>query len=164
MHSKERRAELLNIKQVRSICVLVDLSFIEGHRELVQTLEKLLGSVDNVDIIVYSDTKTLPENFTGTRFNFLINKDLNLFRIPRKDVIAEWRDNSYDVLLVFNPGGQFPLYYLAAELDARLKIGMNELTNPNLIEFNIDVEKQSLDHFTDVAISYLNQINQNQSL
>ena len=164
IQAKKRSAELMNIKQVGNICLLVDHSFIENHRELDQAREKLSDFVENVDIIIYSNNKSLPQEYTGSRYNFLINKDLNFFKIPKKEVTGEWRGLGYDVLLVFNPGSQFPLHYLTAELKARLKIGMNELTNPNLIEFNINVKKQSLNHFIDVAISYLNQINKKQRL
>lgn len=160
----KRKAELLNIYQVESICVLVDLLSIKGHEELVQTEKFLKQYVPAVDIITYSNSKVLPEKFTGSKYYFLDNRDLNMFRIPKQDSIAEFLKKKYDVLLLYNPGRHLPLYYLSASINSRLKIGEKDHLKSQVIEFEMNIKKQQLFHFIETVVSYLEKINQNNGL
>lgn len=157
----KRKAELLNIYQTKRICVLVDLLSIKGHEELVQTEKLLKKYVKEVDIITYSNSKMLPEQFTGSKYYFLDNRDLNIFRLPKQASITEFLKKKYDVLLLFNPGRHLPLYYLSASINSRLKIGEQNHLKSQVIEFELTLKKQQLFHFIETTVSYLEKINQN---
>lgn len=160
----KKKAELLNIYQAERICVLVDLLSTKSHKELVHTEELLKQYVKEVDIITYSNSKMLPEEFTGSKYYFLDKRDLNIFRIPKQASITEFLKKKYDILLLFNPGHHLPLYYLSASINSRLKIGEQNHLKSQVIEFELNLKKQQLFHFIETVVSYLKKINQNNSL
>ncbi len=161
VRATKRQAKILNIKEVGSICVLVDLTGIDSHEELSRAEEMLSGCVDDVDIVIFTKSKEMSEDLIGRRFYVLNRRDLNFLNIPKKEGISQLAGKQYDVMLLFNPGEYFPLNYLAVTLQSKLKISMNDQLKLPFIEFNLHINEQRLNHFIQVALDYLNQINKN---
>lgn len=155
----ERSAHLLNIEQVDNICLLVDLEGVDGPEELRTAHEALLQGGKKVDLVCYFDNHELPLEFTGGAYHYLDKRDMNVLQIPKTGSIKNLLDNSYDLMLLYNPGGHFALYYLSAILDSKLRIGDNDHGKRSVIEFRLVVQKQQLQHFIQVAINYLKHIN-----
>ncbi|MCF8232221.1 MAG: hypothetical protein K9J27_08535 [Bacteroidales bacterium] len=155
---------LLPIDRIKSICLLVDLKGLKNHRELIEAEQKLKQYIPNIDIIAYHNGKDLPQDFTGMKYFFLDNRDISLVHIPKAKKISEFLEKTYDVVMLFNPGQEFPLNYLSAVFNSKLKIGLNSSINAHCIDFQLLMKNEQLSHFIDVALNYLKQINQNQVL
>ncbi|MCF8308208.1 MAG: hypothetical protein K9I68_04280 [Bacteroidales bacterium] len=155
---------LLPINRVKSICVLVDLQGLVSHKELMEAEQTLKQYIPHVDIISYYNGKELPRDFTGMKYFFLDNRDITLIQIPKEKQISDFLEKKYDVVMLFNPGQKFPLNYLSAVLNSKLKIGMNSSFNNHGVDFQLLIKDERLNHFIDVTLNYLKQINQNQDL
>lgn len=112
-----------------------------------------------VDLVCYFDNHELPLEFTGGAYHYLDKRDMNVLQIPKTGSIKNLLDNSYDLMLLYNPGGHFALYYLSAILASKFRIGDNDHGKRSVIEFRLVVQKQQLQHFIQVAINYLKHIN-----
>ena len=93
-------------------------------------------------------------------FSFFCRKDLDWLGFPREEVISEFCDTDFDILLCLDIEEKTPLSYLKIRTKAGFRAGAYAEKNVGLLDvmINLDDENSSLDDLVKQLMHYLENI------
>ena len=86
-------------------------------------------------------------------FDYFARKDLNWFGIPKSDVVKNFINNDYDILVDLTDGEHIPLNYVIKNSRAKFKVGKYSAELEEAYDLCIDVRR------SDTLEDYLKQVN-----
>jgi hypothetical protein len=110
-------------------------------------------------VLGYFAGKKIPEKFLFWQgMEFITQNDLNIFFIPKADVVDKFVAEPFDMLINCSIHPHFPVEYVAQTSVAKCKVGVLNDGNPNY-DLMIDIGKQpSIKYFLDNVKLYLSNL------
>lgn len=127
------------VKNVGLIFQADDLSMIKEAEELVSIWER---EGKQIQVLIYiPDTKKVPFE-TPNNWQVCTKKDFSSAGVPKTDLIQQFIQQPFDLLVDLNITGQVRLYTVSVLSKATFKIGADISVNKHL-PFSVDISRSS---------------------
>ena len=129
-----------------------------------EQVKDFLSYLSERDIKVYAlgfvKGKAVPEDFLMRKgFNFFSYKELSWMNTPKSDVIFEFMNQKFDILIDLNMNDHFAINYITSLSKASFKIGRQK-DDIQPYDLVINIQKHNkLDYFIDQIKHYINILN-----
>ncbi|MCK4662259.1 MAG: hypothetical protein KAT68_05300 [Bacteroidales bacterium] len=155
-----RNRQSFNLDTAKSIGIIFNISnekYYPQVKELVNTLSK-----KDIEILAlgYSPSKDVPDKYLfKQKIKFFSNKDLNWINFPISNIINQFINKDYDIMIDLSMEKFFPVDYIMAISNAKFKVGKFTEKN-NYCDFMIDIKKNdNIEYLSEQIIHYLSNIN-----
>lgn len=119
-----REKKFINFQNARTVGLLFDASDPDVYDLVKKYIKYLKEAKKKVKAIGYFNTKTLPSvEYVTVDYDFFTKKDLTWYGKPTHNLVKNFIQEEYDILINFSLEGSFPLQYIAAMSKAKFKIG-----------------------------------------
>jgi hypothetical protein len=115
-----RRRRPQTLRSARTIALLFDATVEKNRREWLEFARRLEKEGKTVQLLGYFSEKALPES---AGFDVFSAKELNWKGLPKSEKALSFAQGKPDLLLCYNPDEQRPLAWVAATIQAGMKIG-----------------------------------------
>nr|WP_075589997.1 hypothetical protein [Labilibacter marinus] len=128
-----------NLKQAKSVGLIFN-STIEKDRQTIKKIESDLKDLNiKVEVMGFSPLKPNGDTLIGdTNHHYIGIKDFNWFYKPKNELIAQYTNNSFDILIDLYQEEQFEHEYILKTSLAKFKVGCAHL-DKGLHDLMIDV-------------------------
>ena len=134
----------------------------EAQFEVVRKLLfKLKNTIPVVKALGYVDSDELSDfHIQPLDFSFYCHKDLDKLGFPHDEVIAEFCNADFDILLCFDIEEKIPLSYVKLRSKAGFKVGLYNEKNSDLLDvmISLDEENSSVEELVKQIMHYLENI------
>lgn len=163
----DEKMRFQNLQQSRSIVLLASCQNEHAFKELEKCEKTLLNFKNNIKIktLIFKN-KTFEKN---TSFDFgnrtvISNKELDWRGLPKKEILEDLTNNSFDLLFDLSEKSSEAHYYLVHSINPTMSVGRFSEKNKAHFDFMIQFEKPwNMPEFLNQAIHFLTQINQNKA-
>jgi len=156
-----RNRQAVSLDEARRVGILYDATS-ESHYEIIKKLVKdIRGLHKEVQALGYYDRRALPQTrFAKLGLDFFTRKEVSWYLRPSHQVVTNFINTEFDILINLNIEKCFPLKYISAKTQARFKIGRWDRRNAPICDLMIHVDKDmGLGKFVDQVMHYLKLIN-----
>lgn len=134
----------------------------EAQFEVVRKLLfKLKNTIPVVKALGYVDSDELSDfHIQPLDFSFYCHKDLDKLGFPHDEVIAEFCNADFDILLCFDIEEKIPLSYVKLRSKAGFKVGLYNEKNSDLLDvmISLDEENSSVEELVKQIMHYWENI------
>jgi hypothetical protein len=161
-HRKEHRnPRLVPFEEAKSIGILYD-STEEKDFDLVRKYVKEIRETHHKEVLAlgYFDRKELPPmRFSKLGLDFFTQSDLNWLFKPVANVVRNFMNREFDILIDLHTGDNIPFRYIVAGSKARFKIGQYDKSYAYLYDFMLSgSERLSFPQYIEQVKHYLNAL------
>jgi hypothetical protein len=149
--------------QARTIGILYDATSERHYEAVKQVVKDIRSQHKEVQALGYYNRRQLPRNrFAKLGLDFFTRKSVNWYMKPGNQIITNFINTEFDILINLNIEKCFPLKYISAKTHARFKIGRYDRRNAPICDMMIQVEDGlPVAEFLGQVLHYLNLINHN---
>jgi hypothetical protein len=149
------RRTTVTYESAQTIGILFDATEL-NHRETVAQFSKELKARNKkVKLIGFFDNKQEVSNFPFKAFN---KNDIDWLMRPKGQIVENFMNNTFDLLIGIYEGNNLPLEYIAALSKAHLRVGPYT-DNTYCYDLMIDTDKRNLKNYIKQVEFYLNKMN-----
>lgn len=156
-----RASRLIPFEEAKSIGILYD-STEEKDFDLVRKYVKEIRETHHKEVLAlgYYDRKELPPmRFSKLGLDFFTQKDLNWLFKPVANVVRNFMNREFDILIDLHTGDNLPFRHIVAGSGARFKIGQYDKAYSYLYDFMLSgSERLSFPQYIDQVKHYLNAL------
>ncbi len=153
-----RACGLASAEKIGILHEATDEAQFEVARKLLFDLQKripfvkALGFVDNKELSNF--------HLQPLDFSFFCNKELNWLGFPQEDVVAEFCNTDFDILICLDMEDKTPLNYIKLKSKAGFKVGLYNENNADLLDVmvSLDEENSNISELVKQIIHYLEAI------
>lgn len=156
---KNRKVELKNFLQVKSVQILMEINDSSDWDNLVRIVQDYSSKGIKTSVVSYFPVKQLPEDVLKYGYQVFLASDMNWLKMPKKAAIDLFNEHVSDILIVYNPKHSFFVDYLSANATHPFKIGIQSDYDSGL-DWTFSVRTKGILHYFDIVNNYLTQINQ----
>ena len=130
----------------------------EITRKLLFVLQKQISFVKSLGFV---DSKELSDfHLQPLDFSFFCKNDLDWLGFPKDDIVAEFCNTDFDILICLDMEDKIPLNYVKIKSKAGFKVGFYSETNSDLLDvmINLDEENLSIEELVKQILHYLEDI------
>jgi hypothetical protein len=156
----KRTCQVHNFKTCRKTAILFEASRTEDF-DAVREFMKFLTSLSiDTELIGFVNADDVQGNLLfRDKCHFFCNKDLNLFYIPKTDIVRGFLKDKYDILFDLTLNDSFPLRYLATLSLSDFKVGRYQ-DDDNKLDLMIDIRKEpDIGYLIDQIKNYVSRLN-----
>jgi hypothetical protein len=161
-HKDQRQnRQAVSLREAGTIGILYDATH-ERNYEVIRKLVKDIRALHKeVLALGYYNRRALPQNrFAKLGLDFFTRKSVGWTLKPSNQVVTNFINTEFDILINLNIEKCFPLKYISAKTQARFKIGRWDRRNAPICDLMIHTEEGlSLGQFVEQVMHYLNLIN-----
>ncbi len=151
------RVQNMNFDKAKRIGILFDASLSANCVFMNEYRQTLIERGKEVAILGYFDDKQVHNNVIFKYFN---KKDLNWYMHPDSDVVREFTNQRFDILISLHLNASPPLEYVSAVSQAHMRVGRHRENSDYAYDFMIDINNDyDLKGFADQIEYYLKIIN-----
>ncbi|MBN1990772.1 MAG: hypothetical protein JW783_15320 [Bacteroidales bacterium] len=155
-----RRKLVYNLDTARRVGIVLPLVSQSDFDIAIKFSDYLRSKNLEICILGYFPGKELPQHFImrqGT--NIFTAKELNWYDKPKSEVVDEFANTDFDILIDLSLEHYFPLRWVISTSKAKFKVGCLDYEgNPNDLILSIDKTK-GITHLVEQAKHYLSVIN-----
>jgi hypothetical protein len=124
LRNRKRKKGIFNFETSKNIGVVFKTDT-QSDFELVKRFLQFLSDQDNkVVALCYVDSKKVPDYYLLRKgFNFFSRAELSYFFLPKNQVILDFVEKPFDILIDLSTDCNFPLYFISNLSIAKFKIG-----------------------------------------
>lgn len=143
LRNRERKKGIFNFTTSKNIGVVFKTDT-QSDFELVKRFLQFLSDQDNkVVALCFVDSKKVPDYYLLRKgFNFFSRAELSFFFLPKSQVILDFVERPFDMLIDLSIDSNFPLFYISNLSKARFKIGKQK-KQQNQFDVMIDISKNN---------------------
>ena len=145
-NSAKVKKQFIGWEKVQSAAVIVESEHYAGVKNFIEQSGK------NIDVIIFHNDKT---SSTPDCFLSVNKKDLNLFDLPKPEVVQKMKRKTYDVLINTDFSNMAKMRSLTGIMPARCKLGPQNSSYSDFFDISI---KSSEEEFLKQALKYLMMI------
>ncbi len=137
-----RRKTVCNLIDAKNIGILYNATHLVSF-EIIKDLVKTLSSKNvNVSALGYVHSKMLIDHYLYRKgFDFFTRNELNWYYKPEGQVVDDFMQNPFDILIDLSLDDYYPIQYILASSVATFKVGRYTPDQQNL-DLMIDLEKE----------------------
>lgn len=138
----KRRKIVCNLKDAKNIGVLYNATHMVSF-EIIKDLVKSLSSKNvNVSALGYVHSKMLIDHYLYRKgFDFFTRNDLNWYYKPAGQVVDEFIQTPFDILIDLSLEDYYPIQYILASSVSTFKVG-RYTPDQQYLDLMIDLEKE----------------------
>jgi len=159
----ETNAIARNLYKAESVGIIYDATENEDFEKVKAFIEKLKTKINKLESLGFVNSTELSEHhLRPLEFQFYSKNDLDKFFKPKLEVINEFCNQKFDILIDFNIIEHLPNRFILAESQAMFKTGLYSETEPNYYDLMINIDKNSenlLEELIKQTEHYLKMIN-----
>ncbi len=143
LRNRKRSKNITNFENSQLIGVVFKTD-VQSDFEIVKKFLHFLTEQNNkIVALCYVDTKKVPDYYLLRKgFNFFSRNDLSFFFLPKSQVILDFIDKPFDMLIDLSTDNNFPLHFISNLSKSKFKIGRLNNNNDNLcFDVMIDTSK-----------------------
>ncbi len=153
-----RQNKPMNFQQADSIGILFDATHPTSRVFINEYRESLIAKDKRVSILGYFNDKKDHQNVIFKYFN---NKDLTWHWHPKSQVVREFTDKRFDILIGLHLVPCPPLEYVAALSQAHIRVGRYRPEREHCYDLMIDIaDDYDLKGFADQIEAFLKRVNE----
>lgn len=146
----------VTLASVKSVLILYDASNEEQTALVKKNMQLWQSRGVRVDVLGY--ISKVKKN-TSLPLNYISSKQVNWLQIPSENIIDEYANKPFDLLLNFFTKNLLPLEYIAAVSKATCRIGMYKPDKAYCADFMISLKNENdLEELIQQTEHYLTQI------
>jgi len=143
------------IDDAKKIGILFDASELEEKLAVLRFSKLLRSDGKSVKLLAFVDRSLKGENQPFPTFS---KKDLDWALLPKSNIVFEFMEKPFDLLLNFSQKEILPLEYIAATSNARFRVGMAS-QKTYCYDLMIDTSKErGVQAFIDQVVFYLKKM------
>lgn len=161
LRKNNRQVSVHNFKSAETIGIIFNSPDDESFTVVKNFLSFLADNNLKVIALGFVPDKKIPENLLLRKgINFFCKKDLNWYYKPKTEVVNQFINQNFDILIDLSLKEYFPLYYIGQLSNASFKIGrQSEQYQYQDLMINIG-KNHSIDYLIEQIKHYLTIINQ----
>ncbi len=161
VRTNTRKKLFKNLEQVKSAGILFERDSDQTAANM-QKLAKFLHEQDiDVHVLAYVNIKKPTEEFLQKKsLSLFYKKDLNWYKKPKIELIHNFINQRFDIMIKADFSAAFPLAYICASSKASLVAGPKDSLMENY-DFFIETSTRDQNEYHQQLIHYLSVINQN---
>lgn len=154
-----RQSSFLSFDEIKTISLIYqDKSIIDNNKwdELISICNKLIQYGKQVNLFIYSDAISFPEDIQKFKPIIISKKDLNWFYIPRKDLQNNILNKNNDIIIDFTEISKLSTLFILTISNSKMKIGKDDEKFRSYFDFLIEwKDKETVSEFLNNIIHYL---------
>ena len=153
--------QAVSLREASRIGILYDSTNEKSYEIIKKLVKDIRGLHKDVMALGYYNRRELPSTrYAKLGLDFFTNKSVSWYLKPSHQVVTNFINTEFDILININIEKCFPLKYISAKTRARFKIGKWDRRNAPICDMMIHTGEQvSLGKFVEQVMHYLNQIN-----
>ena len=157
-----REKGVVNLVDARSIGVLYNIHNEESYNQILSFLKTLKADQRTVIAMGFYNDKKLPTYLNQSVYNSIIYlKDLNWYLKPVNQYVTNFYKEKFDICLNISLEDHYPLHYMMAHSDSKLRVGKYSVTYQDYYDLMIKPDEgTSQQDFIENMMHYLKLINQ----
>lgn len=161
LSNNKRYVKVHNFNSAETVGILFNSPDEEAFNAVKDFLSFLASNNLKVIALGYVPDKKIPENLLLRKgINFFCKNDLNWYYKPKNEVIEQFINHNFDILIDLSLKEYFPLYYIGKLSNSSFKIGrQSEKYQYQDLMINIG-KNHSVEYLVDQIKHYLTIINQ----
>jgi hypothetical protein len=137
---RKRKRCIHDFQDAKSIGVLFKTNNLNDFQLVKNFLHYLREFNTKVIALCYIDTKKIPDYYLLMKgFNFFSKNSVNFFYIPNHQLVDDFMEQHFDILIDLSVENSFPVKYIGVLSNADFKIGMLRKNEENYYDLMIDI-------------------------
>jgi len=150
----------VSLAEVKTICIFFDAADDNNVSAVKKFIHQLEQQNKNVTSVGYLPKEKKDITIT---LNYFTGKSVSWFNVPHNNLVEEYADKSFDLLLNLYVDEAQPLEYLSALSNATCRVGRYIDNKSYYCDLMIALKQNdTLQHLIEQTENYLNQINASQ--
>ncbi len=112
--------QAINLKQAEHLAILFDLSNNSAEQAALAYAKRLEKLNKKVHLLAYTHESYVPE---GLSYPCFCKKDTNWAQVPKNEIIQEFLEQTYDILITFYLQESAPLDFILKAAQAKMVVG-----------------------------------------
>ncbi len=159
--SNTRKKLFKNLDQIKTAGILFERDSDETAANMQKLAKFLHEQGIDVHVLAYVNIKKPTEEFLQKKsLSLFYKKDLNWYKKPKNELIGNFINQPFDVLIKADFSAAFPLAFICASSKASLVAGPKDSLVSNY-DFIIETSTKDHNQYHQQLIHYLSVINQN---
>lgn len=158
----ERTRKAVNLQEARSVCVLYAAANTEMPQEVAAFIRYLREEVGTLEVrsMGYYPQVSKWEEAPKPPHLKLARKDVDVFLRPK--ALATWKNKEVDVLIDLSLTDELPLLFCAAEIPAKMKVGLRSARKERLYQLLVELKgSPTQGQLIEQTTRYLQMLNRN---
>lgn len=153
----------ISLQNAGSIAILYKTNKTSHKRKAISKFEKELKKQNkSVHLMEYMEDQNNAEHeFSHEHFSFFTDAHLNFLGLPKKAVIQNFSQQSFDLLICQCEKECLPLYYSSAIAKADFKVGMYNPSYTHIFDLMFEFEPDNIQNNLNTLATYLGKIEKN---
>lgn len=131
--ARTRRFKAINLYQVQNLAVIFRVDEPENRKDIVNFLQPFLAKGVQCRVFGYvPDLNSRCDYMSDNTYTFFSEKDLNFFYEPQKEIVEDFIDIEWDMILIASQEFNFPIKWMLKLSQAKFKVGPSGLYDEDL--------------------------------
>ncbi len=160
---QERKARAVNLSEVVSVAVLFEFKNETDYDVALRFIDRLAKEegMFKIAAIGYYDKRKAPGYIAPERYSeVVVRNDFKWYGFPKQDVGSALLQEKFDLLIDLSLDDYFPVTYLAAMTEAKMKVGKKCPTKSFVFDLMIDIgDSHALPYLIEQIMHYVKMIN-----
>ncbi len=162
---ENRSVRACNLTSAKKIGILYEASEQSQFESVRAFMVNLQKKIPFVRALGYVDAKELSDfHIQPLEYSFFCKKDLNWYGFPNEEVISDFCNKEFDILICLNIEEKLPLTCLMVRIKANFKVGIYSETNAKWLDMmlSLDEENKNMNELIIQTLRYLENIHYEQ--
>lgn len=159
LKKRNREVVAVGLNKVATLGIVFDASEVNNQKQIKEFIKSMpAGDIQYTAIGFIPDHKVENNYISDKTWYFFSDKDCDFFMQPKIEMILQFCDKEFDLLLVLGTNYHFQLEWISSMSMAKFKAGKSGDYDSSL-DFMIDLNEESLDKLLKELKHYLGQLN-----
>ncbi len=167
-HTRDQKA-FVSLNEATSVGILADLR-VSGNLPVVVHFARSVHKPSrrcHILLIIPDKRKELnplnyEKQFPGMPVELVCQDEMNIFKVPRKDLTHHFTVNKYDIVFYLETGSNFSLESIFYHTHSKMYAGVSGLCS-GYFDFEIDLaDRPEMSHLTENLLKYLQKVPEKQ--